>query len=763
MADLFSAGYPEYLHPIATTLAERYDYEREIGAGKNGKTYLIRDRKSGHPYCLKTIRPEQTEQSERDRIRGTLRKEVEILAPIDHRCLPKIHDHDIDADLPFYVCTFHPGMTWEEFRLSGKTLSPDASAYIVSSLIDAIEHLHKQGRTHCDLHQDNILISPEIFAEGLLIIDFGSGHRESGTDTKTPDKGHVGFKNTRGLARHRQSVRRTDATQDFRLYDISALGRALQTMGSVLFHDCPHDQRLAFEEFCALLQNRQLTNWSEVKEGFRHVVDPHVLMTDCESLFVMKDGTRDRIVLPAADHIPVGDKVLSVVNTSTFQRLRGIRQLSFCEWPYPGGTHSRFEHSLGVFGATKRALDHLSRDQNFRTYFDSENVKGALLAGLVHDIGHYPFAHVIEHYAAGRFPGDATIKESVHHYHYTVDLLHNDAQLVGAIDKNWGEDTRKGAIRTLEGKLGALSEVLDSPVDCDKIDYLKRDSYHTGVPYGIGFNPQEVIESFKCSPDRNTLHIDLNRVPAIEGFMVLQDQMLSTVYWHESVRAVFAMFHRFLDFVTAGEATKLVSIVSDLKRCASDYECLTKVFVPLLKNSKYRNDIDSLVRMHLSPSWNDIFRPIAKYSYNDRIDPKNRLGINIFSSIVSDQRTTKMTGLPIQWQQVKRLRNCFREAIKEKGETPGQAEVLVDVPWGKGTSRVLTVVDPSSNEVKPITEVSHLAPSIFENPTAYSAPVRVYLSPRLFNQFERTLESLTRSAEEMYFDNGEINDESEAD
>jgi len=743
-----------------------YRFAGEIGRGRNGTTYRLESKTGDHPYCLKTISPDVVDPEERERVRKTLRKEVEILTPLSHRSLPKIYDRDLDAELPYYVCTFHPGTTLEQFRQSKHRLKLDEAIFVVASLIDAIEYIHDNGRAHCDLHQNNILLSKEVFAEGLMIIDFGSGHRDSASPDLTPDGGHLAFKNISGQSRHRERVKRAHANDDFRANDIRAFGRALALMEACFFSNASHDQLLSYRDFCRLLQDGAFDKWEQVREHFDHVVDPDAFMTKAERHFVMRDGSRPAIVLPPSDSVPVGESVLAIINTKTFQRLRTIKQLSFCEWYFPGGTHTRFEHSLGVFGITHNALRLLSRDPNFKTRFTQTNVNGALLAGLVHDLGHYPFAHVIEHYVSGRYAGNKLIGEQTHHSSHTNFLLQNDPEIRGAIHRYWGEDMVEEVLRILGGKIPPLSELLDSPIDCDKLDYLRRDAHHCGVPYGNGLDVTGILSSLRCPIHGSNLLVDVSRVHAVEGFMIAQDQMLGAVYWHETIRAVFAMFHRFLDGVLQGETSNLIELVDRLKRCCSEFEAFRDVVVPLLKTSVSgrssrrgsEEELYPLVQLHRTPNFSEIYRSIAKYARLDSVDPRRPTASNLFDSIMR-LPSTDATSMPISWDRVKRLRMCYRDAFKEKNGNPGRFEILVDVPWGKASNRVVKVLEEDGRTERLIPEVSHLASTIFTNPTVYSAPIRVYISPRLYEHFERSLNSIRVSAEEKYFGNGNIDDD----
>ena len=209
-----------YLAPIFAELGGIYEFEDEISSGKSGIAYRIRSISNGTLYCLKTVKPSITSEKERARVKETLGKEYKILKPLFHRCLPTIYEANVDGDLPYYVCTFHPGQTWNDFRKQEKKLRTEEAYFVIYSLIDAFQYLHQMGRTHCDAHEDNILISDRVFAQGILIIDFGSGHRESDPSPDTPDRGHAGSKNIEGQIRFQRNVDRKTAADEFKRYGL---------------------------------------------------------------------------------------------------------------------------------------------------------------------------------------------------------------------------------------------------------------------------------------------------------------------------------------------------------------------------------------------------------------------------------------------------------------------------------------------------------------------------------------------------------------
>lgn len=454
---------------------------------------------------------------------------------------------------------------------------------------------------------------------------------------------------------------------------------------------------------------------------------------------------------------------MSVINTKAFQRLRYTKQLSFCDWYFPGGTHTRFEHSLGVFDVVYKAIGKLVHDQCFRDQFKQKNINGVLLAALIHDIGHYPFAHVIEHYIASRFPDDKILKESVHHNPNTLSIINNDNELKGIVDNEWGQDILIEVEKILSGNVPILSDLLDGPIDCDKLDYLRRDSHHTGVGYADGVNVGNVVASYCCVRDGKELGISRAGIASVEGFMVVQDQMLSAVYWHETIRSVMAMFHRFLDVIVGDDTKKLIKFAGELKSCLSDHEAIYKVVIPWLekqpikkkkKTDVPRKELEPLIGLHIKPSFNDIYVCIAKYSNLDAAPSGTRRShlVSIYGTIKIDQNYSA-SALPIRWDAVKALRACFQKAFTQNtGENIGLFEVVVDVPWGKTSGRMVYIRGEEGEQDYMITDVSHLKATIFDQQMAYNAPIRIFISPALFERHRTHLASIVITAEEMFYE-----------
>lgn len=750
--DVLPTMYPSDLMDLGNVLASRYRFEGEAGRGKTGAAYKLSSiLNPAHMVCLKTISPEVREEHARQDVADNISKEIEILRTLYHRCIPQIYEYSIDPPGPYYVCTFHPGETMAAFRQHNKRIPLEDSVYAITSLIDALEYLHTQSRAHCDLHSRNVLITENVLRDGILIIDYGSGHRASDPTPDTQDRGNVHFKQAALQGRYGQNVRRSIESDNFRSYDFAALGALLAQMEPCFFADAMIDQREAYTDYCTRLQQHSITEWGQAREEFRSVIDPLRLASTTRRLFLAASGRPLSIPLPVWGHAPVGDPILSIINTRSFQRLRLVKQLSFCDWWYPGATHTRFSHSLGVFAAAKHAIESLIYDRQFRDLYNSENIEAVLLAALTHDVGHYPFAHVIEQYVASRFPGDRTARSVASHAEHTIQLLNNSGEdgLATAISKQWGERVLAQTVKVLRGEMGALSEILDGPIDCDKIDYLSRDALHCGVAFGQGLDHAGLMNAMCCVNQGQRLGILKAGIPAVEGLMILQDQMLSSVYWHHSARGMMCMFHALLAQLIEQKLDALKDLVADLKRVSGETEALREVIYPAIKRQpiELQADLINLVKMHISPRFTDMYIQIAEYKSGDLPSTKGIRSGNIYHSIVADM-STETTSVPIRWDTVRELRQAFHRAFDEKSIKLKKFELVVDVPYGKGSSKSVLVKD--GDRETPLAEVTHLKPTIFESPAAFLSPIRVFVSPRAHDTIGNRLDSAIKSAEEHF-------------
>ena len=236
---------------------------------------------------------------------------------------------------------------------------------------------------------------------------------------------------------------------------------------------------------------------------------------------------------PLWDNIRLDRPALLALDTPPVQRLRYIRQVGHAFLVYPGATHTRFEHALGAYHLTRRALATLEEYGELDGVAEDDRL-AVRLAALLHDIGHYPFSHALEE--AG-FPS-----------HETLGVAKLGVGELGAcIEEIGGRGfARKlGALITGESP-SPLQGLISGSLDLDKIDYLSRDAHMCGVPYG-NVDVDRLLATLtlvETSPGRVEVGVQEKGVSALESLLFAKYQMYRNVYWHHAVRAATCMFKR---------------------------------------------------------------------------------------------------------------------------------------------------------------------------------------------------------------------------
>jgi HD superfamily phosphohydrolase len=223
---------------------------------------------------------------------------------------------------------------------------------------------------------------------------------------------------------------------------------------------------------------------------------------------------------PVSGDLQIDDAVARIIEAPEFQRLRYVKQLGFSYLVFPGAHHTRFEHSLGTWNVTK---DISSR------VLGSED-RELCVAGLLHDIGHMPLSHESER---PLYPYIRIMHEEVGKRILEKSGILDDVEDYGMSKKN--------ILRYFDG-IGK-GKIVTGPLGSDRVDYLIRDAYYTGVAYGM-------IDYYRI---RNllTLYMDepaayASGVDAVESFFIARYYMYSSVYLHHAVLTANAMYRKAL-------------------------------------------------------------------------------------------------------------------------------------------------------------------------------------------------------------------------
>ena len=242
----------------------------------------------------------------------------------------------------------------------------------------------------------------------------------------------------------------------------------------------------------------------------------------------------------------------AVVAHPFFQRLRNIKQVGFTELAFPGAVHSRYLHSLGVLHLAGRAFDRALARVELTSPARREAYRQCVrLAGLLHDVGHAPFSHCTE-FAMGPLSElgievyAAPEERRASHEDYTVAIL-TRSSLGELIDEHFPFTARHVAALVsrdvdvdddffVDGDVEvrtALSQIVSSELDVDRLDYLVRDSYFSGANYGH-VDTNWILNNLGCVVHEGQLSLAIERraIYAFDDFMIARYHMFSMVYFH---------------------------------------------------------------------------------------------------------------------------------------------------------------------------------------------------------------------------------------
>ena len=258
---------------------------------------------------------------------------------------------------------------------------------------------------------------------------------------------------------------------------------------------------------------------------------------------------------------------LDLLATPELQRLYNVKQLGLAHLVFPGAHHTRLEHSLGTYHMALRSAELLGLERN-----ETEIVT---CAALLHDIGHGPFSHTLE----------ALLRDSldVDHVELTEKLIFGEYKIFDDREKEFisfqsvHEILKKNSIdekkiaNIIKGEKKDkpfLSQLLDSAIDVDQLDYLIRDAYYTGVAYGM-IDIERFLQTLVIHSDN--LVVKRKGVGVVENILMARALMYSSIYFHKTVRIAELMLSKAIELIPDAEPFDFFKmtdseLVNDLKR-----------------------------------------------------------------------------------------------------------------------------------------------------------------------------------------------------
>ena len=432
----------------------------------------------------------------------------------------------------------------------------------------------------------------------------------------------------------------------------------------------------------------------------------------------MKRPTRDKI--PVIKHTaeirdPIHGYIYStelerkLIDTSTFQRLRRIRQLAGCHLVYPGGQHSRFEHVIGCMFLAGKVGDVLSKKQNG---FGNEEIQKLRIAALLHDVGHGPFSHMFEEVMSS--------KTAFTHEDMTRRIIRESE--IGDILEKYGfskHEIGDLAIGKSKKEKRFVNDVIGGGLSVDIMDYLLRDSYFTGVEYGK-VDIHRIINSFEIVRDK--LSISQAALFAFEALMIARYEMFRAVYFHRTVRAAELMIFKSMSL--ADKALHLTDLSLENYLSLTDEVTLHKITTLDAGNDRELKLAKSLALGYQS-------RQLLKCVFEKIVQRRDKFLASIFNQ--------------------KSFRDQLSAQIAEKAKVD-QSEVYVDVPTApsvpisstRESLMGITVVSKRENESRSY-ELGLDQMPLISTIAGFMDVIRVYTTARYKSRVQKAVDLIFES------------------
>lgn len=498
----------------------------------------------------------------------------------------------------------------------------DACAFLVErfqEIINAVEYMHSQSFYHCDLKPANILIETPSqhlagrpIAHHAILTDLGSCVHTDDAD----EDGRIQIQFTWTYAHPElrdmindphgisggglKASAKPVIVDGLARFDLFALGRTLQETLADLEREfgerCYATYNFRFLHLIAALlldgRNAPTTKKVTIKDGKRFIRD--LALDYPAELFGRKKFTSAQQVgerlkrfsrsywpagtLPELDLwnpdvintgidtvAPFSPRVAEIFRHPAVRRLRSELQLGWVKEVYPGATHTRWSHSLGVFATAAEYYSALLCDPEVpstRVMLSPVDIEHGLVAAILHDLGQIGFGHDFEAAAPQFYDHEAlvmrllddtswggpTLREAIKKYWPRVEI----PRVLAILEYSKAEDSI-GEEQEKHGELmdpvdGIARDIISGPIDADKLDYLTRDSASCRVPYGLGIDRPRFMRAITVSSKevlgkpRLALAYRAKGAAAVESLLLARYQMYGAVYWHHTFRCIQAMF-----------------------------------------------------------------------------------------------------------------------------------------------------------------------------------------------------------------------------
>ena len=513
------------------------------------------------------IAKKRRESNQTDGIHGFL-GEIITVSTINHQNIVKIIDAGRDQDdRPFFVMEYVDGPTLEQLTernserchmwAEAAKKNPFLVLDICQQVCAALAYLHDQDRYHFDIAPKNIFVRGSPDKPHILIGDLGVSRtlvnapdimEIAGTRDFTPpelqtyrESGFVPLNVLAGAAAY---------------WDLFALCKVAQKlMDAWAVRDTKELRPLNILCDRIVAANLGLRADRLAIELDRLRPD-HVRTVGVEELSNDAVGTYRYVTLPIRQ-VPLSHRMVRIFEHHTLTRLQQVPQLMLYRSAHPGGVHTVYEHLLGSYGLMVRAITKLLGRPEFRASFSEKELEEALLAIALSRVGSFPLERIIW----SKRP--MTPDEKIEDLRESLDWNSGDHRTLNAVLSNdFGSADISSVLDIIcrpkdELKFPyqkIISSLIRSSIDVRVMDYIVRDSYHTGIPAGDGIDIDHILDSMIWIPNNNVIGISRKGVFSCEHLLCARYWMFARLYWNIPNRSTTAMLrHVIFDLLEEGK------------------------------------------------------------------------------------------------------------------------------------------------------------------------------------------------------------------
>lgn len=771
----------------------------EVDAGGYGMVIKAQDQLASpsHEKIFRAVKLLKPEYVKSRKVAKDFLGEINILAHLGHPNITRIVDwgyanykkkeNDTYHKLPFYVMEWIECADLQKVLDSKVVITPEFFELLVDQVLSVLSVFQGQEEPllHLDIKPDNILVvdgkivssQPQTLNENVilrdnvhfLLTDFGKAKLIDSDYIKEENKfdtpGGGIFEYVHPILR--KYLRKGNVPKDLfiemgREFDLYSFGIVLNSLIKRIHQTekelLDSSWNYFIKDICwwkdedknnKPLPLHRYHSAIEARKTAKHLISPYKSIA--KDITWYSEEQIPLLRLQGQMTIPFPTLIRRIVDTHEFQRLRNISQLAFTDLIFPSATHTRFAHSIGAYNYARQHIEHLKKQPLFLYLFTEKDIMATLLMALLHDIGHYPFAHYIEEmagidvhirhelfsekYLTGELDYLEQLKRGIKFFGPLIPKISSfclgklSKQSVGDIITESGLLENISRIQEGKGYYSILRSIVNGPLDCDKLDYLIRDGQSSGVPYADSVDVERFMSSITINTEilpEADLAITAKGRSAVESLLTARYNLFTEVYWHKTCRAASAMVkeafwlanHNF----SIDEFTSASVVLGD------------KEFI-LWLSEKLQNDE---IAYDLLLGGLGIFNQRSLYKR-----------FRTYSSVWSEAKKGQMhqrfcNELGKHYESVQTYRNELVHLLNKKGKqaknwkTISSHHVLVDVP-DKGIDQYgdVSVSYPRSVEGKKfysLREVSQISKAVTESFSVYTKKVRLFCHPKYINQ-----------------------------